>query len=135
MNKLICLCIITCILYSCDKDSKPSPISNPGTVLNLNKTDTFSLNPYIVGNCNNKGVDTCIIQRIGDTISISGNLMIVCGFSTVIMTEKNDSILINWCPQKGPVCNVATIACFDLKIPDATNYSIVKFLGITYKGF
>ena len=134
MQKIIYLCIIACILYnSCDKDSKQLTSSNTPPVVT---TDTFSLENPGGGNCNSGfGIDTCFFQRIGDTIRIYGNVIMQCGYSTVIMTEKNDSILINWCPLNGPICDMVVVGCFDLKIPHATNYSIVKFLGKTYKGF
>jgi hypothetical protein len=134
MKKLFYLCLLTCLLGSCLKESKLSPSSNPPVLNPTSRIDTFSL--PINHDCNfGLSADTCYFERNGDTLKISGILQIVCGYSTVIMTEKNDSILINWCPNKGPICNVCLLGCFDLKIPNATNYSVVKFLGKTYKGF
>ncbi len=118
------------MLYSCGKDLKQLTGSGNTPV---DKSDTFSLVSKLVNNCNSEfSNDTCFFQRIGDTIWMHGNIMIVCGFSTVIMAEKDDSILITWYPQKDHLCNSGVITCFDLKIPNATNYSVVKFLGKTY---
>ena len=82
--------------------------------------------------------DTCLFQHISDTLRIYGKVIeIGCGKHVAVIIEKSDSLLIHTMEiRPGNIdCNIAVVACFELKIPNATSYSVVKFDGKTYKDF
>ena len=99
--------------------------------------DTISLD-QIHYSCNIPfNVDTCLFQYFGDTLRIYGKVIeFGCGRQIAVITEKSDSILINSSEIRpaGADCDLAISACFELRIPGASGYSVVKFNGKTYTG-
>lgn len=133
---IISLIVITGAFTACSKNDSSTKVENTrvlnySQVIKPSKADTFSLK--VDYNCNNGfNSDTCIVQRIGDTIRLYGKINIICDYTSEIIEEKADTIFINWNPKMGAICNVCMLGCFDIKIPDATNYSLVIFNGKTY---
>jgi len=82
-------------------------------------------------------IDTCFFQHFGDTLRVYGKVLeFGCGRQIAVITEKSDSILINTSEIRPPGadCDLAFSACFELRIPGASGYSVVKFNGKTYTG-
>jgi len=100
--------------------------------------DTISLN-LVSYNCNLQfNTDTCFFQHMGDTLRIYGKVLeFGCGNHIAVITKKSDSILINTSEIKpvGADCDLAISACFEVKIPASSGYSVVKFNRKTYTGF
>ncbi len=134
-NLLISVMILMITLISCSKNDGKMP-SVP--VSSYNNIDTINLNSQSV-NCNfSFNGDTCFFQYLGDTLDIYGKVFeFGCGKQVALVTENSDSILITTAELKeGNVdCNIVFDACFGIKLPNATNYQIVKFNGKIYKGF
>jgi Secretion system C-terminal sorting domain len=108
-----------------------SPVIEP-FVTSVNNPDTISynlLNPNCSPDLNFKYID--------DTLVISGTVEVVgCGRQVAIISHNNDSTIIHTkeiVPPGGPDCYSAHDACFEMKVPNATNDSVLIFNGNAYK--
>jgi len=122
------LIVLIIVSISCSKNDGSSASKN---VKFSNDTIPLNIESSCIIQYDN---DTCFFQRIGDTLKIYGNILIICGNRREVLNEYGDTIQLQTV-IKNPTCMLAQKACFDIKIPYATNYSVVKFNGKTYKGF
>jgi len=81
--------------------------------------------------------DTCLFKYLGDTLQISGKVWKQgCGKHVAVYSQKNDSLLINTMeivPSGSVDCQSIVDACYEIKVPKASNDSIVKFDGTVYR--
>ncbi len=107
-----------------------NPVINP-IITPVKSPDTIS---YNISNPNcSSGIN---INYIDDTLVISGTVEVVgCGRQVAIINNKNDSIIIDTkeiVPPGEIDCNSEHSACFEMKVPSATNDTVLIFNGNAY---
>jgi predicted secreted protein len=67
---------------------------------------------------------------IGDTLTIYGTILVICGTDLAVISRKDDTISISL--PKPPICNLAEPEYFEIKLNILNSDKIVNFFGEIY---